>query len=67
MKTHPLFAVAIAAATQQTLAHGESSAENSLYHVVASPDHVMMIALVVVAGVLILGRSALRAIRQKKD
>jgi hypothetical protein len=67
MKTRILSAAFLTGASQLALAHGESSSENSLYHMVTSPDHVMMTVIVVVGAGLLLTHAGLRAIRQKKD
>lgn len=67
MKIRILSAASLTGASQLALAHGESSTENSLYHVVSSPDHVLMIVTVVVGACLLLTHVGLRVIRQKKD
>lgn len=67
MKTRILSALAIAGFSPLTFAHGDSAAANSLYHAFTSPDHLMMILLLVVGGGLILSQFAQRARRQKID
>ena len=67
MKTRTLSALSLAGASQLVLAHGESSTENSLYHVVSSPDHMMVTVMVVVGACLLLTHVGLRIVRQKKD
>lgn len=66
MKPSLVMLCTLAGASPLANAHGTDSPHNFLFHLFTSADHLTVMALLAMIGILALTRPAMRAILQKK-